>query len=83
MHNGLYQVYCIKPEKEESISIRRVKVLKIEITYVQYYRPLDNQKYLCLKLSIFSITSIYCDLGAQKNRLGETVLLSTHNICFG
>ena len=22
-------------------------------------------------------------LGAQKNRLSETVLLSTHNICFG
>ena len=24
-----------------------------------------------------------CVLGAQKNRLIETVLLSTHNICFG
>ena len=24
-----------------------------------------------------------CVLGAQKNRLNETVLLSTHNICFG
>ena len=22
-------------------------------------------------------------MGAQKNRLNETVLLSTHNICFG
>ena len=22
-------------------------------------------------------------LGAQKNRLNETILLSTHNICFG
>ena len=22
-------------------------------------------------------------LGAQKNRLSETVLLSTHNVCFG
>ena len=24
-----------------------------------------------------------CVLGSQKNRLSETVLLSTHNICFG
>ena len=29
-----------------------------------------------------TITSTYV-LGAQKNRLIETVLLSTHNICFG
>ena len=26
---------------------------------------------------------MFCGLGAQKNHLIETVLLSTHNICFG
>ena len=31
----------------------------------------------------FSYPTITCVLGAQKNRLIETVLLSTHNICFG
>ena len=37
-----------------------------------------------VKLLIFSYPSILTyALGAQKNRLNETVLLSTHNICFG
>ena len=36
------------------------------------------------KLRIFSYPSVLtCVLGTQKNRLIETVLLSTHNICFG
>ena len=33
-------------------------------------------------MNIFLLIQI-CFLGAQKNRLIETVLLSTHNICFG
>ena len=33
---------------------------------------------------MFSYPSVLpCVLGAEKNRLIETVLLSTHNICFG
>ena len=32
---------------------------------------------------IFLFISLTCVLGAQKNRLIETVLLSTHNIYFG
>ena len=41
-------------------------------------------KYFCVKLSIFSYAYALADvLGAQKNRLIETVLLSTHNIWFG
>ena len=41
-------------------------------------------KFLRLKLSLFSYPSIEKFVfGAQKNRLIETVLLSTHNICFG
>ena len=39
---------------------------------------------MSVKLKLFSYQSIKtCVLGAQKNRLIETVLLSTHNICFG
>ena len=37
-----------------------------------------------VKLRIFSYLLILtCVFGAQKNYLIETVLLSTHNICFG
>ena len=32
---------------------------------------------------IFSPINLAYVLGAQKNRLIETVLLTTHNICFG
>ena len=41
-------------------------------------------KIVCIKLWIFLCLSIkMCILGAQKNRLNETVLLSTQNTCFG
>ena len=41
-------------------------------------------KIFCVKLSLFSYQYFLAYvLGAQKNRLFETVLLSTHNICFG
>ena len=44
---------------------------------------LDMQFFLT-KLKLFSYQSVEAYiLGAQKNRLIETVLLSTHNICFG
>ena len=43
-----------------------------------------DKKILSVKLKIFSYPSILTFvLGAQKNRLIERVLLSTHNICFG
>ena len=34
-------------------------------------------------VNIFLSISLTYVLGAQKNRLIETVILSTHNICFG
>ena len=41
-------------------------------------------KKICVKLLIFSYPSVVTYvLGAQKNRLIERILLSTHNICFG
>ena len=45
-------------------------------------RPVNKKK--CVKLRLFSYPPVYtCALGAQKNRLIATVLLSIHNICFG
>ena len=43
-----------------------------------------NSKIFSVKMLIFSNQSVLTYvMGAQKNRLNETVLLSTHNICFG
>ena len=43
-----------------------------------------KQNIFTIKLLLFSYPSVLtCVMGAQKNRLNETVLLSTHNICFG
>ena len=56
-------------------------VLQVKICFTTI--GLDKQN-LSIKLLIFSYTSVLAyALGAQKNRLIETVLLSTHNICFG
>ena len=50
---------------------------------ILHIEPVKPKK-LCVKLWLFSYPSFKtCVLGAQKNRLIETVLLSTHNICFG
>ena len=52
--------------------------------YVPQSIGLVKLKLLRVKLRLFSYPSVKtCILGAQKNRLDETVLLSTHNICFG
>ena len=43
----------------------------------------DKDSFCTYKMHLFPYPSIpTCVLGAQKNRLVETVLLSTHNICF-
>ena len=43
-----------------------------------------KQTKICVKLRLFSYPSILkCGLGAQKNYFIQTVLFSTHNICFG
>ena len=44
-------------------------------------RPQGTQ-ILSAKMFLYPYVLTYA-LGAQKNRLIETVLLSTHNICFG
>ena len=43
----------------------------------------EISKVFSVKLQIFPYPLITCVFGAQKNSLIETVLLSTHNICFG
>ena len=43
---------------------------------------LDNQNFQPAIVNIFLPVILSICLGAQKNRLIETVLLSTHNICF-
>ena len=48
------------------------------------YIGLDKQNFSAYIINIFSYSSISTYvIGAQKNHLNETVLLSTHNICFG
>ena len=42
-----------------------------------------KQNNLRKMLIIFLFISLNMCLGAQKNRLNKTVLLSTHSICFG
>ena len=56
---------------------------QFDITWKTMHR-FRKTKFLSVKLLIFSYPSVLTlVLGAQKNRLIETVLLSTHNICFG
>ena len=44
----------------------------------------SDKKKSSIKIEItFLFISFNICYGAQKNRLNETVLLSTHNICFG
>ena len=64
-------VLIVSVKMEKSIRIQRVK------------GPVKKKKFN-INLQIFSYPSVStCVLGAQKNSLSETVLLSTHNICFG
>ena len=44
---------------------------------------LINRNFQCKIVNIFLPINLAYVLGAQKNRLTERVLLSTHNICFG
>ena len=47
-----------------------------------YHTGYDKQKISALFANIFLPIIFAYVLGAQKNHLNETVLLSTHNICF-
>ena len=43
----------------------------------------DKQKFERKILIIFLPIGLNMCLGAKKNRLNKTIVLSTHNICFG
>ena len=43
----------------------------------------DKQNFQCKNVNILLPIILAYLFGAQKNRLIETVLFSTHNICFG
>ena len=59
-----------------TMSMVRSEVVSISIEPVKLF--------FSIKLQLFTYPSVKtCVLGAQNNRLIETVLLSTHNICFG
>ena len=58
------------------------------LTFASHVRNItfskDQFTFFSVKLRLFSYPFVKtCVLGAQKNRLVETVLLSTQNICFG
>ena len=59
-------------------------ILTIVLLNLHISHRLRYTKIVSLKMLIFSYPSVLTYvLGAQKNRLNETVLLSTYNICFG
>ena len=51
--------------------------------YVQTSHVYINKIFQCKNVNISYPSFLTYILGAQKNRHIETVLLSTHNICFG
>ena len=58
------------------------RVIRISIT-LREQLTYQDEKLLSIKLLLFSYPPVITFvLGAQKNRLSETVLFSTHNICF-
>ena len=59
--------------------------MTIKVLHAEYFFIIEPVKqFFSVKLWLISNPSVYTHvLGAQKNRLIETVLLSTQNICFG
>ena len=55
------------------------KAIKIQMRYIGPVKEIFSAQ----NCDYFLIHQFKCVLVAQKNRLSETVLLSTHNICFG
>ena len=50
----------------------------------QSFKGLDKENFMSVQLQFISYRSILTFvMGAQTNRLIDTVRLSTHNICFG
>ena len=65
-------------EKHKYALLNKLKV----ILYVSAYEKINKILRVKMKFSSYPSVLTYV-FGAQKNGLIETVLLSTHNICFG
>ena len=77
---------CLGCSKEHGLNIIKKKLVMYSI------KPRSLSLYWVFKLStlfvrknvsFYLICQFKCVLGAQKNHLLETILLSTQNICFG
>ena len=71
--------------KREEIRLELAAVgIQICLQLKNFFHRFRYTKNFSVNMQIFSYPSILTYvMGAQKNRLIETVLLSTHNICFG
>ena len=58
-------------------------VLHVWVNFGKGHTGLNKQNFSGKFVNIFLPINYPYVLGTQKNRLIETVLLSTHNICFG
>ena len=77
-----YLLFCDHPQSQHLVETR--KIAEFFRKFLVSNTGLDKQKFSAEKMLIFSYQSVWSYfLGAQKNRLIETVLLSTHNVCFG
>ena len=67
-------------DKREPVIIGRINLTK----QIRDLTIVANPAFFSVKLYMFSYTSVLTYvLGAQKNRLNGTILLSTNNLCFG
>ena len=59
-----------------------LKTCLLHLLFISISATLDKQDFLHTPVNIFLPIAFNICSGAEKNRLIETVLLSTHNICF-
>ena len=88
--NNIYNMYLLTlpwVASRENLSLRANLRPYINTGFDKQKFSAHNCKYFltCNFEHIFWVLkrTVSVVLGAQKNRLNETVLLSTHNICFG
>ena len=68
------------------VRLSKKREQRIKLTFycsIYSFIGLNKQKISAYNCKYFLPIILAYALGAQKNRLIETVLLSTHNICFG
>ena len=83
IRSSAYKRYGFVTIRLMQVSFLYFCILKIFMKYISLHTGLDKQKMSALNCEYFLPINFNICLGAQKNRLIETVLLSTHNICFG